>query len=123
MQHQDPESETITDTAISDRIDRLDKLANSMDTKWKLPFTEIRMGWDTLIGLIPGVGDTLTSLVSAYIIREAHEMGVPAWVKWRMGWNVFIDWLIGLVPLLGDIFDVGWKANKRNVALIKKHRK
>lgn len=123
MQHQDPESEIITDTAISDRIDRLDKLANSMDTKWKLPFTEIRMGWDTLIGLIPGVGDTLTSLVSAYIIREAHEMGVPAWVKWRMGWNVFIDWLIGLVPLLGDIFDVGWKANKRNVALIKKHRK
>jgi hypothetical protein len=123
MQAQKPEPEIIIDSSSEDRIDKLDKLANAMDTNWKLPFTEIRVGWDTLIGLIPGVGDTLTSLVSAYIIREAHQLGVPAWVKWRMGWNMFVDWLIGMIPLLGDIFDIGWKANKRNVELIKKYRK
>jgi len=81
MQAQKPEPEIIIDSSSEDRIDKLDKLANAMDTNWKLPFTEIRVGWDTLIGLIPGVGDTLTSLVSAYIIREAHQLGVPTWVK------------------------------------------
>ena len=123
MQNQDNEPEIVNEPISKERLARLDKLANAMDSNWKLPFTDIRVGWDTLIGLIPGVGDTLTSLVSAYIIREAHQMGVPSWIKWRMGWNMFIDWLIGLVPLLGDIFDVGWKANKRNVELIKKYRK
>ncbi len=123
MQNQHSEPEIIVEPTSKERLDKLDKLANAMDANWKLPFTDIRVGWDSLIGLIPGVGDTLTSLISAHIIREAHQMGVPGWVKWRMGWNILVDWLIGLVPLVGDIFDVGWKANKRNVELIKKHRK
>ncbi len=102
-------------------IARLENIAHSMDAKWVLPGTSIRLGWDTLIGLIPGIGDTITSMVSAYIIKEAHHVGVPFWIKFRMVINILIDWLIGIVPLVGDIFDVGFKANIRNVSLIKRH--
>ncbi len=101
------------------RLQRLSKLADAMDTKWRL--FGVPIGWDTIIGLIPGIGDTMTSIVSIYILREGHQLGVPWWVKIRMGWNIFLDWLIGLVPLLGDLLDVGWKANTKNVALIKRH--
>ena len=105
----------------AERLYKLERLADAMDTKWELPIGGIRVGYDSLIGLIPGIGDTITSLISMYIIREAHMLGVPHLVKLRMGWNIFIDWLIGLIPLLGDVLDIGWKANRKNVELVKKH--
>lgn len=107
------------DDPVEVRLQRLTKLADAMDTKWRL--FGVPIGWDTIIGLIPGIGDTLTSIISVYILREGHRLGVPWWVKLRMGWNIFLDWLIGLVPLLGDLMDIGWKANSKNVALIKRH--
>lgn len=107
------------DDPVEVRLQRLSKLADAMDTKWRL--FGVPIGWDTIIGLIPGIGDTVTSIISVYILREGHQLGVPWWVKLRMGWNIFLDWLIGLVPLLGDILDIGWKANSKNVALIKRH--
>lgn len=104
-----------------DRLARLEKLARSMDTKWKLPVLNIGVGWDTVIGLIPGIGDTATACISAYIVREAHILGVPLLTKIHMVWNIIVDWFVGLIPFLGDILDIGWKANRKNVDLIQKH--
>ncbi|MGQ0527679.1 MAG: DUF4112 domain-containing protein [Alphaproteobacteria bacterium] len=101
----------------------LETLADWMDSRFSIPGTNIRFGMDSLLGLVPGLGDTATAFITFYIIREAHRMGVPRQVKVRMGWNMFLDWLIGLIPLVGDLFDIGWKANRRNVALLRKHGK
>lgn len=111
------------DHLVHPRLARLDKLAAAMDTQWRLPLIGARVGWDTVLGLLPGIGDTLSSLISVYILKEGHALGVPFWVKLLMLWNIFVDWLIGLIPLFGDLFDLGWKANSRNVRLIRKYAK
>jgi hypothetical protein len=98
----------------------LDKLADVMDQRFIIPGTSIPVGLDSIIGLIPGIGDTATLAVSAFILHKARPH-VPPVIMGRMMWNVFLDWLIGLVPFFGDIFDVGWKANRRNVDLLKAH--
>ena len=100
---------------------KLEQLADLMDNKFVIPGTDIRVGLDALMGLIPGIGDTASLAVSGYIIHKARENGVHPILLSRMTWNVFMDWLIGLVPLVGDIFDVGFKANRRNIALIREH--
>lgn len=102
-------------------IEKLERLARLMDSQFKIPGTDMRMGLDGLLGFIPGIGDTATMLVSAYIIHKARQHGAHPALLTRMGYNVFIDWLVGLVPLVGDIFDVSWKANLRNVELLKAH--
>lgn len=102
-------------------LERLERLARRMDSAYRLPGTRIRFGWDSILGLVPGVGDTLALLPAAYIFREAHRMGVPKSVLAQMGVNSGIDWVIGSVPLIGDIFDVGWKSKLRNVALLRLH--
>ncbi len=102
-------------------IEKLERLARLMDSQFKIPGTEMRMGLDGLLGLMPGIGDTATMLVSAYIIHKARQHGAHPALLTRMGYNVFIDWMIGLVPVVGDAFDIGWKANKRNVELLKAH--
>lgn len=102
-------------------IEKLENLADWMDSRFHVPGTSIRFGLDSLLGLIPGVGDTVTLVSTSYIIGVAHSHNVPFHIKLRMVWNALLDWLIGLIPLIGDIFDVGWKANKLNVELIKNH--
>lgn len=102
-------------------IDMLESLAHLMDRAFTVPGTQIRVGLDSIIGLIPGIGDTIAVAVSGYIYSFAKKAGVPWHKRTVMLWNIFIDWLIGLVPLIGDIFDVGWKANLKNVAIIKAH--
>lgn len=102
---------------------KLDQLADLMDNKLVIPGTNIRLGLDSIIGLIPGIGDTISLAVSGYIIHKARKAGAHPVLLSRMGWNVFIDWLIGIVPFFGDIFDVGFKANRRNVDLLKEHLK
>ncbi|MGI3167664.1 DUF4112 domain-containing protein [Pseudooceanicola sp. C21-150M6] len=103
------------------RLDRVDRVAQLMDRAVRLPGTRIRLGLDSVLGLVPGVGDTLTLLPSAFVLAEAHRLGVPRHVMGRMVGNLAVDWAIGLVPLIGDIFDVGWKANVRNAALLREH--
>ena len=105
----------------SEALSKLESIARWMDSQFRIPGTSIRFGLDSVLGLIPGIGDTITLASTIYILGYAHRMGVPFHVKVRMAWNALIDWLIGLVPLFGDIFDVGWKANHKNVALLKKH--
>ena len=105
----------------AERIARLDALANLLDTAFVLPGTNIRFGFDAMIGLVPGIGDAITTLMSLYIVREARALGVPRRVIARMLVNVALDGVVGAVPLLGDAFDVMWRANRRNMALLQSH--
>jgi hypothetical protein len=100
------------------RLERLRRLGYLLDNSIPIPGTRVRLGLDSLIGLVPGAGDIVAGLFSLYIIVEAHRMGVPAALLTRMGWNVAIDTLVGEVPLLGDLFDIGFKSNLRNLALL-----
>ena len=102
-------------------IIKLDQLADLMDNKFVIPGTQTRIGLDAIIGLIPGIGDTISAAISAYIIHKARQNGAGPVLLSRMSYNVFIDWAIGIVPFVGDYFDVGWKANRRNVDLLKAH--
>ncbi|MHA6323574.1 DUF4112 domain-containing protein [Roseivivax sp. CAU 1753] len=103
------------------RLARIERLATRMDRAFRLPGTGIRFGWDSLLGLIPGLGDTATLLPAAYIIATARRMDVPTPILLKMAGNVGIDWLVGLVPLVGDLFDVGYKSNTRNAKVLRDH--
>jgi Domain of unknown function (DUF4112) len=105
----------------AERIARIDALATLLDTAFIVPGTNIRFGLDALIGLVPGVGDAITTLMSLYIVREARALGVPRVLIARMLANVAIDGVIGAIPLVGDVFDVAWRANRRNFVLLQKH--
>lgn len=110
--------------AKSDRLRRLARLrtvANWLDDRFRLPGTNMRFGLDGLGGLIPGIGDTATAAVAAWIVFEAWQLGVPRRHLAVMAGNVGIDWLVGLVPLAGDIFDFGFKANRRNIGRIQRY--
>jgi hypothetical protein len=102
-------------------IERLRQLAHLLDDRFRIPGTSYRVGLDGLIGLVPGVGDAVTTLLSLYIVLEARRLGVPLTKLGRMGLNVGVDAVLGAVPLLGDLFDVAFKANRRNVALLLDH--
>lgn len=97
---------------------KLERLAWYLDSAIKVPGFNARFGLDGLLGLIPGVGDTIGALVSSAIISEAARMGAPKVLLFKMAFNVAIDALAGTVPLLGDLFDFAWKANQRNVHLL-----
>jgi len=103
------------------RLDHLDRIARTMDRAMRLPVVGVRVGWDSILGLIPGIGDALTLGPAGYIVLQAHRMGAPGALKVRMLGNIGIDALIGSIPLVGDLFDIGWKANTRNVALLRQH--
>lgn len=104
-----------------ERLSRLEWLANLMDTAVVIPGTGIRLGADAVIGLAPGIGDAVTTVISAWIVYEAHRLGAPRHVVTRMIGNVVIDSVVGAVPVAGDIFDVVWRANRRNVRLLREH--
>ena len=92
-----------------------------MDAGLAVPFTSIRFGLDPIIGLVPGLGDAAGALLSTWIVIEAVRLGASGATVARMAGNIAVDALTGTVPLLGDVFDVAWKANLRNVALIERH--
>lgn len=102
-------------------VARLRRLAHRMDKAFRLPIVGVRVGWDSILGLVPGIGDTLALAPAAYILKEAHRLGAPPSLLARMGANTGIDLVIGAVPLIGDLFDVGWKSNSRNVDLLQDH--
>lgn len=120
--------ETSTDLEVltddeRDRIERsltrLDWLAELMDDKFEVPIVRTRVGLDPLIGLIPGGGDWVTWVVSVYVFWEAAKMGAPRGMLVRMATNTIIDLIAGYIPAVGDLFDVAWKANRRNVEMLK----
>lgn len=93
-----------------------------MDGALGVPGTRFRIGLDPLLGLIPGVGDLAGAALSGYIVTIAARLGAPPSVLVRMLGNVAVDMLIGAIPGVGDLFDFGWKANTRNLALIERYR-
>jgi hypothetical protein len=97
---------------------RLERLAWLLDSSIRVPGTNFRVGLDGIIGLIPGIGDAAGGVLSSYIIAEAARMGVPRSTLIRMAFNVLVEALIGMIPVVGDLFDFAWKANNRNVRLL-----
>lgn len=100
-------------------LERIGMLERALDRQFSI--AGFRFGWDSLVGLVPVVGDTLTTGLSAWIIWQAHRAGAPGHVKARMVANTGVDYLIGLVPLVGDVGDAFFKANTRNVRLLRRH--
>jgi hypothetical protein len=107
--------------ALRARLEKLRSLQFLLDNRYRVPGTNIRFGWDALVGLIPGAGDLVTALFAGGLIVQAHQMGVPRVIQLRMVINVLIDIFIGVVPLFGDVVDVFWKSNARNFALLERH--
>jgi uncharacterized protein DUF4112 len=102
------------------RLARLEALAKLLDVAFILPGTNIRYGIDGLIGLIPVVGDIITTAISLWLVREARALGAPWHITARMLANVAVDGVVGLVPLAGDAFDVMFRANMKNVRLLRR---
>jgi hypothetical protein len=101
-----------------DRVARIDALATLLDTAFIVPGINVRFGLDALIGLVPGIGDVITTAMSLYIVHEARQLGAPRHVILRMVANVMLDGIVGAVPVVGDAFDVLWRANRRNMRLL-----
>ncbi len=95
-------------------------LAKALDSALTIPGTRAKIGLDSILGLIPGVGDLGSAAIGGYILMVASKLGVPAVVLWRMLLNLAIDAVFGLVPFAGDIFDVAFKANTKNAALLER---
>lgn len=100
----------------------LEFIAGLMDDRFHIPGTNIRFGLDSLVGLVPGVGDAIGGIVSSYIIWRAQRMGASNWILMRMAGNMLFDTVIGVIPVVGDIFDMQFKSNRRNLELLRRHR-
>lgn len=100
---------------------QLQRLARLLDEQFLIPGTNFRAGFDGLVGLIPGIGDLLTGGISIYILLQARRFKLPKHVQARMLANIGIDVVFGSVPVVGDIFDVAFKSNRRNLRLLQRH--
>jgi hypothetical protein len=105
----------------TERTARLQRVAHILDELFRIPGTNFRFGLDALLGLLPGGGDVAGGVMSAYTLLVAARVGAPLSVMFRMGVNIAVDTIVGAVPLLGDLFDAGFKANRRNVDLLQRY--
>ena len=103
------------------RLDRLRRLVRLLDEAYTIPGTNYRIGWDALIGLIPAAGDITTALIALYVVRESARLGASKPIRARMTLNVAADLLAGSIPLIGDLADVAFKANRKNLELLERH--
>ncbi|MDP8920978.1 MAG: DUF4112 domain-containing protein [Pseudomonadota bacterium] len=104
-----------------DAIARVTMVAKLMDSAFVIPGLNRRVGLDSVLGLVPGIGDALSAALASYIIWEARQLGLPRWKIARMIGNVAVDTTIGAIPLAGDLFDVFFKSNERNLRIIHEH--
>ncbi len=107
----------------ADSIARITALTKLLDSAFLIPGLNRRVGLDAVIGLIPGIGDAISTLLASYIIWEARQLGLPRWKIARMMGNVAVDTAIGAIPVAGDAFDLFFKANQRNLRIIHEHLK
>ena len=103
------------------RLQRLDAFADLLDARFRVPGTGWRFGLDSIVGLVPGIGDAATAAVALWVLWEGQRLGASRGILARMAGNVLVDAVFGSVPLVGDIFDAGFKCNRRNVALLRRH--
>jgi hypothetical protein len=109
------------DPEIEAALARVEALARVMDSMFKIPGTKVRIGFDAMLGLVPVLGDLLSQAISSYIIWEARRLGVSGFTMARMIGNSAIDTVVGIVPFVGDAFDVVFRANMKNLALLRAH--
>lgn len=95
-------------------------LAVLLDSRFRVPFTRFRFGLDPVLGLIPGIGDAAMAVPACYILYRAHRLGARRRVLARMAWNIAVDFAVGTIPVLGDLFDAAFRANLRNLALLRR---
>lgn len=100
---------------------RLSQLANLLDDRYAIPGTNVRFGLDAVIGLLPGIGDLAGAALSSYIVLEGKRLGIPKRLLLRMVKNIAVDAAFGAIPIIGDIADIQWKANRKNVRLLIDH--
>ncbi len=100
---------------------RIETLAKVLDSAIRIPGTNVVMGLDAILGLVPVIGDAISGAIASYIIWEARRLGAPRWLIARMAMNTTFDTLVGSIPVFGDVFDVAYKSNLKNVALLKRH--
>src|SRR5919112_6700860 len=105
----------------ADSLARITALAKLLDNAFLIPGLNPRVGLDAVIGLVPGIGDVISTALASYIIWEARQLGLPRWKIARMIGNVAFDTALGAVPLAGDLFDIFFKANERNLRIIHDH--
>lgn len=116
-----PEPRSEAQQRVDEEFPELADLALLLDSRWRIPGTGIRFGADAVAGLLPVVGDSASALVSVYMIYKAHRLGASGWLLTRMVGNAALDTVFGSVPILGSIFDLVYKANNRNVRLLRRH--
>lgn len=100
------------------RLDRLDRLADFLDSRYRIPGTSIRFGWDPIVGLVPVVGDLIMAVAGLQVIDQARRLGADRQLLMRMALNLCIDLLVGSVPVVGPIFDLFFRSNLRNLKLL-----
>ncbi len=100
---------------------RVEAMEHVLERSFIIPGIKVPIGLDSLVGLIPVVGDVITAAMGAYIVWEARNLGLPKWKLWRMGGNIALDTAIGAVPLVGDVFDLAFRSNTRNLKIIRRH--
>ena len=105
----------------ADAVARIATLARLLDSAFRIPGTNRTIGLDAVLGFVPGVGDAVSAALSSYIIWEARQLGIPRWKIARMIGNVAVDTAVGVVPFVGDLFDVVFKANQRNLRIVLDH--
>ncbi len=104
--------------AVRQRLEAMERL---LERGFVVPGINRPIGLDSLVGLVPVVGDVITAAMGAYMIWEARNLGLPRWQVWRMAGNVVFDMAVGAVPVAGDVFDFLFKSNTRNLRIIKRH--
>jgi hypothetical protein len=105
----------------ADSLARIGLLAKLLDSAVLIPGLNRRVGLDAVLGLVPGVGDAISAALASYIIWEARRLGLPRWKIARMVGNVAVDTAVGAIPFAGDVFDVFFKSNQRNLRIIHDH--
>ena len=106
---------------LEEKLIRLRQLSKNLDESFTIPGTNIKFGMDAILGLVPGGGDLVSGIFSLYMLRTAIKMKLPKRAILSMLANIVLDTTIGIIPVAGDIFDVFWKSNKRNMNIIDKY--
>ncbi|MBL7807772.1 MAG: DUF4112 domain-containing protein [Saprospiraceae bacterium] len=113
------ETNDIPKTPADPEMARLEALSKLLDNQFRIPGTNMRFGLDGLMGLVPYLGDMSGFVVSGFLMRTMAKKGASPWMMLRMMFNYIIDAVFGVVPIVGDLFDFGFKANRRNVEMLK----